>query len=97
MPKPILMRVSVVSPTVTASPLRGRETHGFIATVSIGFHQHGWRLPLLVSGTTLLVQGEATQSPCVLMLVLAALVARYAVHPSIRFSNPAIIQQDANS
>lgn len=30
------------------------------------FHQHGWGLPLLVSGTTLLVQGEATQSPCVL-------------------------------
>jgi len=30
------MRVSVVSPTVTVSPLRGRETHGFIATVSVG-------------------------------------------------------------
>ena len=34
------------------------------------FHQHGWRLPLLVNGTTLLVQGEATQSPCVLALVV---------------------------
>ena len=32
-------------------------------------YQHGWRLPLLVNGTTLLVQGEATQSPCVLALM----------------------------
>ena len=34
-------------------------------------HQHGWGLPLLVNGTTLLVQGEATQSPCVLVLVVS--------------------------
>lgn len=32
------------------------------------FHQHDWGLPLLVNGTTLLVQGEATKSPCVLVL-----------------------------
>ena len=39
-------------------------------------HQHGWGLPLLVNGTTLLVQGEATQPPCV--LALAQGVLRYA-------------------
>ena len=38
-------------------------------------HQHGWGLPLLVNGTTLLVQGEATQSPCVLALNLGSVIA----------------------
>ena len=36
-------------------------------------HQHGWGLPLLVNGTTLLVQGEATQPPCVLALAQGVL------------------------
>lgn len=36
----------------------------------VNTYQHGWRLPLLVNGTTLLVQGKAIQSPCVLALRL---------------------------